>query len=572
LNDSGDGVQRPLSGTAIDGNDLCHLEVSGSDQIIVTLFAARPDGDVQLGRFIAPSFVESFVTTAQLISRSGYQFSYVFRLAESIDTPAAPGTWLTTTERDLRRRTLPAESYVVGENGNDPAQYGDSYSRIRNPDRLLDRATNGWSYNEDVPIFELPRAPLVSLAATQHFRLVGQRPFMIGNPWGVNFELNDIRLGTLFDRFFFSGVTDGVVPATGRTGDLVLPNILLKPLRKADGTKVTSEDVRPTPVVETEPTEPPPVEEPPVETTPIDPAVAERIAATRTSKHFLQGGAFNLNSTNAAAWAAVLRNVRFPAPQSFTYLDVSPETGTAEDTVIGSIQSDDAQFFRFSQSAQETYKAEPGMADNTAESVSPANTHLFRRGMRTLTATEVTALAAKIAELVGLKHTAADALGGPFRSLEDFLSPSALFAGVDSEGNALAPRSMLEAAIADVGINSAIPEFSSQWLTQGDVMTSLAPVLFPRSDTFVVRTYGETVNPATNAVEGRAWAEAIVQRLPDYFDSSISPEAPVSAFDPVPNPDDPEAPATSTPAQELNKLFGRRFKVISFRWLTRADI
>src|SRR5690606_38534145 len=126
--------------------------------------------------------------------------------------------------------------------------------------------------------------------------------------------------------------------------------------------------------------------------------------------------------------------------------------------------------------------------------------------------------------------------------------PSGLFAGADPEGNALAPRSVLQAAIADAGINAAIPEFSSQWLTQGDVMTALAPILFPRSDTFVIRTYGEAVNPATSAVEGRAWAEAIVQRVPSYFDPSAPAEAPVAAFEPVPNPEAPEAAPTSTQA------------------------
>jgi len=171
-----------------------------------------------------------------------------------------------------------------------------------------------------------------------------------------------------------------------------------------------------------------------------------------------------------------------------------------------------------------------------------------------------------------VKHAAADPAGGPFRSVEEFLAPSALFAGVDADGNALAPRSLLEAAIADASINAAIPEFSSQWLTQADIMTALAPILFARSDTFVIRTYGEAVNPATSAVEGRAWAEAIVQRIPEYFDRSTAAEAPLSSFDPVPNPDDPEAPPSSTSTQNLNRINGRRFKVISFRWLTRADI
>jgi hypothetical protein len=79
------------------------------------------------------------------------------------------------------------------------------------------------------------------------------------------------------------------------------------------------------------------------------------------------------------------------------------------------------------------------------------------------------------------------------------------------------------------------------------------------------------VNPATNAVEGRAWAEAMVQRVPEYFDPSLSPETPASAFQPAANPNNPALPS-STPAQELNQLYGRRFKMISFRWLTRADI
>ena len=128
--------------------------------------------------------------------------------------------------------------------------------------------------------------------------------------------------------------------------------------------------------------------------------------------------------------------------------------------------------------------------------------------------------------------------------MEEFLNPSPL----------LNDQSVIEKAIADAGLNSSIPEFSSQWLTQGDIMTALAPVLFPRSDTFVIRSYGEAVNPATGATEGRAWCEATVQRVPEYFDKTQPEET---------------APAD---LNSLNQRYGRRFKVISFRWLTRSDI
>src|SRR5690606_36746574 len=55
-------------------------------------------------------------------------------------------------------------------------------------------------------------------------------------------------------------------------------------------------------------------------------------------------------------------------------------------------------------------------------------------------------------------------------------------------------------------------------VTQADVVAQLAPVLVSRSDTFRVRAYGDTVNPATNAVVGRAWCEPVVRRVPDLTD------------------------------------------------------
>ncbi len=195
--------------------------------------------------------------------------------------------------------------------------------------------------------------------------------------------------------------------------------------------------------------------------------------------------------------------------------------------------------------------------------------------MRSLTASEVTELAGRIVGYINAQHAATDETGGPFRFIEEFLTPSARFAGVDIDGNVLAPRSVLEAAIAEAGINTNVPEFSSQWLTQADIMTALAPTLFARSDTFVIRTYGEVLNPATSAVEGRAWCEAVVQRLPEYFaePSTFTGDALASAFEPPPpDPATPEVIPEATAAQKLNKQLGRRFKVISFRWLTRNDI
>ena len=516
LDDGGQGVIRTLGGLTIaDGGDECHLNVSGSANLALTLYAARATGRVRLAGCTSPDFVTSFVTNKQGANQSGWQFSYVFRLAESLDTPTAPGTWLTTDGRDLRRRTLPAECYVVAENGNDPGQYGDNYKKISSPDRLLDRAADSFTYNEDVPVYELPRGPILSLGVAQHFRIVGRRPFMIGNSWGMDsaapFQLNGVNASELFDRFYFSGLVTGVAPSTVGSS-LLLPNPQMKVLPRSatTGDAITLADLQGAPTAQ-------------------------------SSKYLLQGAAFNVNSTNPLAWAAVLRTTRFPAPQSFTYLDADAATGTAADDATAIVPSSgDAQFFRFPHGAGETYKAESGQAAGGAVA-SAANTDLFRKGMRTLASAQVTALANAIATAIAARHAAI----GPFLSLEEFLGPP-------TPGS----PSLLEQAILDAKINESIAEFSSQWLTQGDILTTLAPVLFPRSDTFVIRAYGQAVNPATGATEGHAWCEATVQRVPEYFDKANDVEE--------------VAPAALTSA--LNQTFGRRFKIVSFRWLTRSDI
>jgi hypothetical protein len=94
------------------------------------------------------------------------------------------------------------------------------------------------------------------------------------------------------------------------------------------------------------------------------------------------------------------------------------------------------------------------------------------------------------------------------------------------------------------------------WLLQGDILQALGPALSPRSDTFVIRAYGEVVNPTdANQKTAQAWCEALVQRSADYVETADSPET-------------DHASLTSP----TNKLFGRGYKVIGFRWLTAEDI
>ena len=99
-------------------------------------------------------------------------------------------------------------------------------------------------------------------------------------------------------------------------------------------------------------------------------------------------------------------------------------------------------------------------------------------------------------------------------------------------------------------------------LTQGDLLSSLGPMLSPRSDTFTIRAYGETTNPVTGKTTGKSWCEAVVQRVPDYVDQS----------DPNIGTLGNATPPSSLPLTSKNKSFGRKFTIVSFRWLSPSDI
>jgi Tfp pilus assembly protein PilX len=91
------------------------------------------------------------------------------------------------------------------------------------------------------------------------------------------------------------------------------------------------------------------------------------------------------------------------------------------------------------------------------------------------------------------------------------------------------------------------------WLTQADILQVIGSAISARSDTFRIRTCGEAVD-SSGKVLARAYCEAIVQRVPEYFDPA--------------NP----ASDRGTQLTALNTLYGRQFKIVSFRWLSPREI
>jgi len=85
------------------------------------------------------------------------------------------------------------------------------------------------------------------------------------------------------------------------------------------------------------------------------------------------------------------------------------------------------------------------------------------------------------------------------------------------------------------------------FVTQGDLLSMIGSALTARGDTFLIRSYGDKVDPATGEASNRVWLETIVQRVPE----------PVTDADGDYEPDDE---------------FGRQFVIKSMRWIGESDI
>lgn len=294
---------------------------------------------------------------------------------------------------------------------------------------------------------------------------------------------------------------------------------------------------------------------------------------------------------NPDAWAssarAMLRNL--PADDEELSYDLAYETNHALwDRFF--VSSEDPLF----NPRLETHKA-PAEADSTFTDFHQAAFQLTINGPLNVNSLSVDAWAAVLAgiRIPGAKTlhlteseirrlasavVAQVKLRGPFLGMSDFVNRR-LAPGVTGKFGAI------EAAIQAAGLNSQLtgrsplhddasthsappqipaplaidptlkPE-STAWgqadfLTQADLLQVLGDSLTTRSDTFVIRAYGESLDSAGKP-QARAWCEAVIQRI----------AAPVKA-----------AATGVNPLREPNGIdFGRQFRQINFRWLTPAEI
>jgi hypothetical protein len=105
-----------------------------------------------------------------------------------------------------------------------------------------------------------------------------------------------------------------------------------------------------------------------------------------------------------------------------------------------------------------------------------------------------------------------------------------------------------------MGMDSPSRNIGEQWgcrANSGDILESLLPAMAVCGDTLRILVRGSRAG--VTGTRSFADGELIVQRLPEYFDST--------------------QPAM-TPLSELNwtnRVYGRRFKVVYFRWLNPGD-
>lgn len=259
-------------------------------------------------------------------------------------------------------------------------------------------------------------------------------------------------------------------------------------------------------------------------------------------------GGFNVNSTSLEAWKTVIASTHRRRVAILDTTGGRPRTTDPGNFIVSRFTLPNA-----------------GSADAAAGRSREALRWL---GYRELTEAQIESLAEAIVRQVKLR--------GPFRSLGEFVNrrlagenderslSGALQAALDDPASGinndyLSDRITAE-DIASAAFQNRSAALGSRYqgspatITQADLLGPIAPVLNARSDTFVVRGYGESLD-ASGRVTARAWCEAVVQRLPDYFDPADLPEV-----------------TTLGLKSDLNKRFGRQMKMISFRWLSPDEV
>lgn len=276
-------------------------------------------------------------------------------------------------------------------------------------------------------------------------------------------------------------------------------------------------------------------------------------------------GMFNVNSTSVEAWAALLGHINggdVPyISQSADAWSVQLESGLDDEhpvsrtTVAGDPSANpDSVVSQIGTHARLSKQQIEELAVQIVEQVKQRGPFLslseFVNRQLTNSNVDLSRAGAIEAALIALSELGTSSKN-PYSNIQNtFLNPDTGAVDiVDSVGKE--PRAFPEAAVGNVSYGFP------GWVRQADVLRPIAPVLSARDDTFVIRAYGESKNPISGKTDGRSWCEAVVQRRADYVDPADAATV---------------LPSDATLNSDVNKRFGRRFSIVSFRWLSPEEV
>ena len=264
-------------------------------------------------------------------------------------------------------------------------------------------------------------------------------------------------------------------------------------------------------------------------------------------------GMFNINSTSVPAWTALLSSQLKNNPV-FQEIDPAADATTLTADMLGDQVASVSRF---------TLNSDRDSTDAGAQNSVTAP--------QQWTKDQFEALAERIVEQIRLR--------GPFLSLSEFMNRQL------SSDEDLALAGAVEAALLQYAAQGSSPydpllneytgpEFQAEnhatykfgkageghvfygtpgWARQADILRPIAPVLSARDDTFTIRAYGDARDANGNVV-ARARCEAIVTRGAEFVDNTDEANTPIDEI------------------SETNRRNGRRFEIVSFRWLSSDEI
>ncbi len=413
-----------------------------------------------------------------------------------------------------------ATSYAPDDSGLKNNLSVDQDSTIYYFDRTLSNSEYSRDTRRDISLFELPRQPLISVGQLQQLYIHGMPPYSIGNPWGGS------TWNQLFDDYFLSGIQRDISePDFSSSSYPQLPHPRLELADPRDLGLASFDNNT-------------------LSTLDEDSALALKVR-----------GQFNLNSVSTQAWKTVLAGSRF-VNFKHTLRDTNLHDATHSNVLIDTANDYPAGFTRFPQSIQELFDVDNISFDTSYDSLmlnlKPGITFLvdrdtFNEDDTDYDISDESKIDSMAEEIVDAIKQRMQNVGRPYFTLNEFLTEPY------DNGDPI-----LEYVIETAGLRrratpsgSITPEERTPgWLSQADVISTLAPFLSTRSDTFTIRAYGNVEAP-NGDISSQAWCEATVQRTITPVESGLS---------------------LSEMANPLDSAFGRHFKIISFKWLSQSEI